>query len=53
MFGVDFLNPYVPTACAATFSEGLTSLSVAPVRGYGFQIVTTRANSKRCKRLRC
>jgi hypothetical protein len=31
-FGVDFLNPYVPTARVATFSVGFTSLSIVPVK---------------------
>src|SRR4051794_30136703 len=52
MFGVDFLNPYVLMICNAGFSPDLTSLSLAPARGYGLRIVTTRANSKRFKRLR-
>src|SRR5258708_36726689 len=52
MFGVDFLNPYVPMVCNAEFSPDLTSLSHAPARGYGLRIVTTRANSKRFKKLR-
>ena len=52
-FGVDFLNPYVPTACVATVSIGFTSLSIVPVKSYGFQVVTSGANSKRPKRLRC
>src|SRR2546423_2807923 len=52
MFGVNFLNPYVLMICNAGFSPDLTSLSHAPARGYGLRIVTTRANSKRFKRLR-
>src|SRR3954469_9647604 len=52
MFGVDFLNPYVLKICNAGFSPDLTSLSHAPTRGYGLRIVTTRANSKRFKKLR-
>src|SRR3954454_16332619 len=52
MFGVDFLSPYVLMICNAGFSPDLTSLSHDPARGYGLRIVTTRANSKRFKRLR-
>src|SRR3981189_3113766 len=52
MFGVDFLSPYVLMIYNAGFSPDLTSLSHAPARGYGLRIVTTRANSKRFKRLR-
>src|SRR4051794_16587645 len=52
MFGVDFVNPYVLMICNAGFSPDLTSLKRVSVRGYGLRIVTTRANSKRFKRLR-
>src|SRR6516165_5414220 len=52
MFEVYIVNPYASSLCVTTFLRGLTSLSVGPTRVYGLHIVTTRANSKRRKRLR-
>src|SRR3954453_5178782 len=51
MFEVYILTPYVSIPCVTTFSRALTSLSLDPVRDYGFHIVTTRPKSKRCRRL--
>src|SRR3954452_24218262 len=51
MFEVYILTPCASTTCVATFSRTLTSLSLAVVRDYGLNIVTTRPKSKRCKGL--
>src|SRR3954452_24350932 len=48
MFEVYILTPCASTTCVATFSRALTSLSLAAVRNYGLNIVTTRPKSKRC-----